>query len=438
MRLVPALRVLVPVMGLLLIGSTWRLWFPVTDFPVVPLIGVLVDVPVWSHFVASAGLVASLVGVAVFGMRARGSDEKRSQAEQRCRVALFSSAGFLCASVLLNQHCLQVWAWHLFLMLPVLAVQSDEERDGAGLNPDVVQNSLVTLMAGIYAWSAVSRLDVVFLNSLGPQMLDAFGDSLPTQLRFQVRGHQRQIVTALPVAELLIAVMIVSRPLRGFGLLLSLGMHSLLLVVLGPFGMNHKPGVLIWNVSFLMQNSLLLWFRRNSPDSRNSSGDCTVVPRPGPVRWTNRLAFLVVGLSVVMPVFRFVDRFDNWPSWAVYSPGASRTVVMIQDRAAHKLPGELKKYLVANFESPEWSYFRMDRWSLDALNAPIYPQDRFQAAIAVYLARKHGLGNSIRVTHESRADSLTGDRRATEYVASEEIERLAGSFRLNAVPARTR
>ena len=35
-------------------------------------------------------------------------------------------------------------------------------------------------------------------------------------------------------------------------------LHGLLLVILGPWGLDHKPGVLLWNAYFIVQDVLLL------------------------------------------------------------------------------------------------------------------------------------------------------------------------------------
>ena len=76
---------------------------------------------------------------------------------------------------------------------------------------------------------------------------------------------------------------------------------------------------------------------------------------------------------------------------------------------------------------------RIDRWSLDALYVPIYPQDRFQVGVALSLARRFDL-NQIQVVIEGPADRWTGKRAIQRYVGIEPLNTLANSYRCNGQP----
>ena len=77
---------------------------------------------------------------------------------------------------------------------------------------------------------------------------------------------------------------------------------------------------------------------------------------------------------------------------------------------------------------------RIDRWSLEALGAPVYPQDRFQVGVALALAEKYNLGQDIRVEIDSPANRWTGNRSTKVYQGAGAIRELAGQYRLNAFP----
>ncbi|HEX6987807.1 MAG TPA: hypothetical protein VF170_20670, partial [Planctomycetaceae bacterium] len=77
---------------------------------------------------------------------------------------------------------------------------------------------------------------------------------------------------------------------------------------------------------------------------------------------------------------------------------------------------------------------RTDLWSLDALSAPIYPQGRFRAGVALAVIERYALGEAARLVVETRADRLSGERTRIEYVGRNAVRRFAESFRLNALP----
>ena len=53
-------------------------------------------------------------------------------------------------------------------------------------------------------------------------------------------------------------------------------------------------------------------------------------------------------------------------------------------------------------------------WSLQTLGVPIYPQARYQLAVAEKLAREHKLGSAIRVIVRGVSDRWTGERSRAE------------------------
>ena len=81
-----------------------------------------------------------------------------------------------------------------------------------------------------------------------------------------------------------------------------------------------------------------------------------------------------------------------------------------------------------------WRELRIDRWSLEAVGAPIYPQDRFQVGVALAIAEKYDLGQDIRVEIDGPANRWTGRRTTEIYRGAEAIRKLVLQFRFNALP----
>ena len=93
----------------------------------------------------------------------------------------------------------------------------------------------------------------------------------------------------------------------------------------------------------------------------------------------------------------------------------------------------MKQYIGTQTVPDDWYPLRIDRWSLDVLHAPIYPQDRFQIGVTLGLIQDLGL-NQIRIVVEGPANRWTGKRRVDEYRGRESVEKLADSFRCGARP----
>ncbi|MEC8162907.1 MAG: hypothetical protein VX111_17305, partial [Planctomycetota bacterium] len=81
-----------------------------------------------------------------------------------------------------------------------------------------------------------------------------------------------------------------------------------------------------------------------------------------------------------------------------------------------------------------WCEFDLAQWSLTELGVPIYPQDRFQAGVALALARRLDNERGIRITWEGPSDRWTGERATEQWLGRQALELAVGRFRVNAEP----
>ena len=76
----------------------------------------------------------------------------------------------------------------------------------------------------------------------------------------------------------------------------------------------------------------------------------------------------------------------------------------------------------------------LDRWSIESVGVPNYPQSRFQLGVAIGLIQCHGLERQARIRLRGVADRWTG-RRANNFAAGKmQWEAAADRFWLNAYP----
>ena len=370
--------------GLVLFGVTWKLWIPQTEFPQVPLVARVGTLPPIADWLTFAVLLGSL---AMAALRPNSG---------RTWLAMVVSLGVLIA---LDQHRLQPWAWQLGLMALLWSRRSATQVSNlpaSELSWQVKQVPLVWLTISIYFWSAVSKLDPSFFASHGQTLVEALFQSVGIHAAEWPARVKWWLASLLPVGEFLVAAGLCLPRTRKAALIAATALHVGLILALGPTGLGHRPSVLLWNVAFIGHDWLLFGRRTSgrSPLTRSvSEGWNQGVNSPQSVApsLTLRVSGAVIILACVWPMTARWGLCDHWLAWSVYSTQIERVGVTLTDEGVRRLP-ESAKRLAADGEL--W----LDRWSLTALDVPIYPQLRFQLGVVEELRRQCGDENLIEVS----------------------------------------
>ena len=373
---------------LVLMTATWPLW-SVTAFPRVPFVGTLVRLPSWFEWTAFAAFAAAQSVALIWGFDRRAG--RRGVAASVLALALL---------VLADQHRLQPWVYQLIVLEVVLAGLSAAEAIALAR----------MLVVSIYFYSALSKLDRSFFESGGGQIVDGLLESL--RLTGSVTDGNRMVLAGtVALGELLVAFGLCWRRSRKYAWLASVALHALLLLALGPLGASSKPGVLLWNVYFIAQNVILFGWAGELPAGELSTDGRTTTAsqrgRVGTARWAIR------GLAVFVLLFPLTEPFgicDVWPAWAVYATGPERARVFVAAADRGKLPEAARPYLQPPRFEDDLCLLRIDRWSLDACGAPLYPQNRFRLGVALALDDKAAIGEGLVVELDGPADRFTGKR----------------------------
>ena len=111
----------------------------------------------------------------------------------------------------------------------------------------------------------------------------------------------------------------------------------------------------------------------------------------------------------------------------------------IQSELIHVLYFYSKKQLKLHNESDLKISFLIENLrdlaiSLDELNVPIYPQDRFQLAVARHIAHKYQLGDGIEIHLLGIADRFTGQRSSQVLRGVQEIDMYCRQYFFSATP----
>ncbi len=396
-------------------AMTARLWTSQLLYPQIPLFAVGIDLPPGLDRIAFGLLLGAMVVTGV----ARACKFRRLM-----RWAPLLGTVALALLFIADQHRLQPWAYLSVLILLVIGLAED----------DVALPLLRLLLISVYLHSAISKLDFEFMHSTGPQFLDALLPLIGTD-GSSLGWHSRvAFAAAFPGMELLMGFGLLIPRIRNTAVVLGIAMHIGLLIVLGPWGLGHHPTVLVWNLVCGCLLAILFW-----PFPPRGSEPVSGARRP--LRILEKSAVAIIWLVLLLPFLEPYGRFDHWPAWGLYAPRNSRAAVFIDQAVAGRLPTEVRRYLVPpKFNDPEFTrpvqYLNLNRMSLDQLRVPVYPQDRFQLGVAIWVAEQYQLGDSIHVELLSSSARMDGVRSATLLSGERELLRAAEQFRLNAFPRR--
>lgn len=367
--------------------ATYPMWIPQNRFPAVP----------WFEFLCP---VPGFVDAALFGMILLLSLLLLVIGPQgRLRSHLWLAVAFaLTFAFLLNQHRFQPWAYQ-FAVLSILFA----------LTPPGIARRLATwLTLSVYFYSALSKLNPAFVNELGADFLSMLGSMVGLSLDPGTLGPWKWLALAFPAFEWLAFLLLINRPTRKVGVIAACLMHGGLLLILGPLGLNHSWGVLLWNLFFISQAILLFWF---SPEE---------VPAFSGT-WQQRVAQVVCAVVLLFPTLEVIGLGDAWPAWGLYASHVGRTHCFIVRHAVDSLPEDLQAYVDTDSTEDLFVPIELSRWSLETTGAPIYPGRRFAFAAGRSLVMKTDTANFMRFVVESPSGRFQ-DVRLTDAFSAEHLE----------------
>ena len=349
-RSVNALRILAA-FELALLLATWPLWWRDHSFPVIPLLSGF-TLPVIVERIAVCILLVACLVVA-------GSSERTFRSKTARGMSLVAAL-ILCVG---NQQCLQAWHWLFILGLGTSFFRAEDRL-----------RLLRSILASVYVCSALSRM--------APNPHQGTSAAIVDQLIGMTRvgtplahGRSAEIVChALNLAELVVGLLLIRPASRRYGILAAMGLHVTLLFALGPFGLRHHNGVLIWNLCFLCLIPVVFF----GPVSVSGSGGTGL-----PGRY--QLATLFVWLFPLSGLFGIAD---NWPAWQLYSTRPESWTLQVHDRDIKHLDPGILPYVSEPAPLDDWVTVRLDRWSLAETESPMYPEDRFQCAVIRHIIEK--------------------------------------------------
>ena len=397
---------------LLLIGVSWRLWFPNAkdSYPSVPLLPITETMlPAILQF----GSICSFVLVACLAWIALGKEFHK---------AWIVSSLMLLICFLSDQHRIQPWAYQSFfygIMFGLIPIESWKHW----MRPFIVS---------IYAYSALGKFDAQFLNTVGNDFVEVVITKLPSIVAESAQNHQVTISTILPITELLVAGSLCIVTLRIYGSMAAIAMHLSLIAILGPWAKNHSWGVLIWNALLIAQHLYLISACIHAPRSQTSS------PSPQGVSSNTKRREVIIGLlwiiAISAPTMERQGYWDHWTSWSLYSPHTSRAKIELHQSVVGNLDHFQRISLMPDNDFDQWQEINLSEWSLSTRGVPVYPQARYQLELAAIIASGLSDTHGVRVKLQSVSDRRTGRRREELLFNLHEINQARRQFWLHPKP----
>lgn len=387
-----------------LLAATWRLWVSQEVFPQVPALAGLASWPAIVHWITLGLLIASSLAVLVI---------RHPNVYQRLVLLIFLLVALLAAG--LDQHRLQPWFYEAILFALAMSCFS----------PARAVPLLRALLVSIYLFSAFGKLDYQFLHTVGPQFVSAGCQLLGIATRDWPVSLLTLLSVLFPVVELMGGVGLLFKRFRKAAMILLVIMHAGLLLVLGPLGLDHRPGVLLWNVSFIFQVILLF--------SQQPTADSSVTSEENQAPQRSIRSSYLFAILLLLPLLEPWGFLDHWLSWGLYSPRSSRVTLEIYQLPGERLPADMEPYVRPSRFREGMVELRMDQWSLAELGVPIYPQDRFQLGVAAAVIEEAKLRAFV-ITRQSMAERFSGKREEEEIKSLEQLEEELGRFWINARP----
>lgn len=388
---------------LLLIGVTYPLWIDQKEFPAIPIVQGLCPVPGLVDILLLGTLIALLITIQWLGPQSRKSP-----------TLWIAASIVLVLCFFLNQHRFQPWAYQFAVLGLIFGLAP----------PRIAWRLTVWISLSIYFYSALSKLNPSFVNELGSDFLLTISSIAGFSMSPDQLANWKWLALGFPGFELIMFLLLLLPRTRKLGIVAACLMHVGLILVLGPLGLSHSLGVLIWNVFFFAQAILL--FGVPEPPESSEAG-----PRVG----LRQLAAQVICVFVILfPTLELVGLGDPWPAWGLYASHVGRTHLFLSRHAVDRLPEPWRAYVDTESTDDLFVPVRLEKWSLQTTGAPIYPGERFSFAVARAFINKTDMANAARLVIESPAGRLQDDRQADTFSGDKIAMEADRRFWLNTKP----
>lgn len=246
----------------------------------------------------------------------------------------------------------QPWVYQYSLLLLPYLLQTDTKE-----NEKSILCCLQWIIAGIYVWSGIQKLNPGFLSQTFVQIAEASG----TKLMFSKWKNAGYII---PFIEILTGLSLLGSKFRKAGIYAAVITHIAILLLLSPLMLNHNSVVYPWNAAMILFVLLLYKGMKTEEHAINLIRENSFTS----------LKLMPIILVWVFPVFNFWGYWDHYLSFSLYSDKPPTFYIAIEESEIHKIDKRFQNYFVVIPGLQGGQLIDIDKWALSELNVPFYPQ----------------------------------------------------------------
>ncbi len=243
-----------------------------------------------------------------------------------------------------DQNRLQPWQYQFMFMLGVYVFVENENQRRFGWQ---------FILIGTYFFSALWKFNPAFIYEIW------LGFILKRWLHiYDIPSWAFRAGYLLPLAEIFAVMLICYRPFRRWGMWILIGMHSFVLLMMGPLGLNVNYVLWPWNLSMIVL--LFLLFQHQG------------------IEWTRQqlkpvFNFLVIICWGVLPWLQAGKLWDRYLSSVLFSGGAPYMYITTTNAVAKK---EMAEYFFNNCTLPNGRAVSTYEWGQKEMHTTPYPEER--------------------------------------------------------------
>ena len=268
------------------------------------------------------------------------------------------------ASCLLDQNRWQPWEYQYVFMLFVLWYNKKNEELASML--------LIVIISSTYIYSGLQKFNPHYITLVWKKIFMEDFFRIPQTITNQVVAMRLGYI--IPLFEMSFGISLFIKRTRKFAIVSSIAMHILLMLVVGPGGVNYNLTVWSWNIAMVVF-LLLLW------NSQVDFKSLKKVAKPS-YNWLPLVAW------AVLPKLNFFGYWDFFLSSSLYSGRVDVCFIKLANPPPNFI---LKKYykVKATGDTSHIETIAMQTWTMDELDTPPYPQKRMYKKIKKQWLKKY-------------------------------------------------
>jgi len=339
------MRILIASAFLLGMLFSSRLWWGDRLFPSLPVVAFL-RLDGLTNLIAFA-LAGSLLGTCLH------------------RRKIFPVVATVSAALLMSadQMRWQPWVYLYVLMLLPLAVDSTKDEATLGYYR--------LLLSGVYFWSGIHKLNPQFLDGNFQAFLDVV-----FHYRFRSSSDPLRVIGyGIGGTELFVGLSLLTGIFRRLALGCAVIMHAAIIAVVALADQFASMLILLpWNLAMILFDFTVFRVKTSRPSEKFRD-------RPRRQQLVFGFAIIVIWL---MPALNFLDRWDHYLSFSLFSNKVPRFYVAVEASEASKVPAQIREFTASINGLSGGEIINVDLWARKELGVPFYPEDRTFSTLGKY------------------------------------------------------